>query len=244
MKTNSHALLAVALVAGLALTGCYTPDGRPDRTASGALGGAAVGATSGALIGRSPGAAIIGGAIGAIGGSLIGNAMDANERARLQAQAPQTYERLDQGQPLQVADVRAMAAAGIKDDLIISQIRSTRTTYRLSASEIIELRDAGVSDRVIEFMINTGGSSTGSATAVPQVQTGYVAQPPPPPPMETVYVAPGPGYVWVGGEWAWHGRWVWTGGRWVYPPRHGAVWVRTTWSHGPRGYYRHHGHWR
>ncbi len=242
MKANRYALLAVTLVAGLALTGCYTPDGRPDRTASGALGGAAVGATSGALIGRSPGAAILGGAIGAITGGLIGNAMDADARARLQAQAPQTYTRIDQGQPLQVADVKAMARAGIKDDLIISQIRNTHTSYHLSATEIIELRDAGVSERVIDFMINTGGGSSGSATVATQVQTVYVA--PPPPPVETVYVSPGPGYVWVGGEWEWRGRWVWVGGHWVYPPYPSAVWVSTVWVSDGRGYRCHRGHWR
>lgn len=238
MNANCHAVLAVALVSGLALTGCYTPEGRPDRTASGALGGAAVGAASGAMIGRSPGAAIIGGAIGAITGTLIGSAMDADERARLRAQAPQTYTRIDQGQPLGVTDVKAMAQAGVSDDVIISQIRATHSSYRLSSSDIIDLNNARVSQRVIDFMINTGGADTS------QPQTVYVAQPPPPPPVETVYVAPGPGYVWVSGEWEWRGRWVWVAGHWVYPPRPGVVWVSTTWVYGPRGYYRHHGHWR
>lgn len=238
MNANGHALLVVALVAGLALTGCYTPDGRPDRTGSGALGGAALGATSGALIGRSPGAALIGGAIGAIGGGLIGHAMDAEDRARLQAQAPQTYTRIDQGQPLGITDVKAMAQAGVSDEVIISQIRATHSSYRLSSSDIIDLNNARVSQKVIDFMINTGGTSQG------QVQTVYVAQAPPPPRVETVYVSPGPGYVWVGGEWEWRGRWVWTSGHWAYPPRPGVVWVSATWVHGPRGYYRHHGHWR
>src|SRR5579859_1454126 len=46
----------------------------------------------------------------------------------------------------------------------------------------------------------------------------------PPPIVETVVVAPGPGYYWVRGEWVWRGRWVWAPGRWVYPPRPGAHW--------------------
>ncbi len=236
MNANCHALLAVALVSGLALTGCYTPDGRPDHTGSGALGGAALGAASGAMIGRSPGAALIGGAIGAIGGGLIGHAMDAEDRARLKAQAPQTYTRIDQGQVLGITDVKAMAQAGVSDEVIISQIRATHSTYRLSSADIIDLNNARVSQKVIDFMVNTGGT--------PTTQTVYVEQAPPPLQVETVYVSPGPGYVWVAGEWEWQGRWVWVGGHWVYPPRPGVVWVGGVWVHGPHGYYRHHGHWR
>jgi len=37
---------------------------------------------------------------------------------------------------------------------------------------------------------------------------------PPPPREEVVPVAPGPGYVWVRGHWAWRDRWVWAPGHW------------------------------
>jgi hypothetical protein len=49
---------------------------------------------------------------------------------------------------------------------------------------------------------------------------------PPPPIVETVTIAPGPAYVWVGGCWVWRDHWVWASGRWVRPPRRGAVWVQ------------------
>jgi len=52
-----------------------------------------------------------------------------------------------------------------------------------------------------------------------------VNQPPPPPIQETVTVSPGPAFVWIGGAWAWHGRWVWERGHWMHPPRAGVVWV-------------------
>ncbi len=244
MKTlNLFVLLAGATAL---LTGCETYDGQPNRTANGALIGGAVGATTGAIIGnnthgRHAGTgALIGGAIGAVTGGVIGHSMDEQERARLQAQAPQTYQRMEQGQPVTVADVKALARANVGDDIIISQIRSTRTVYHLSAAEIIELRDAGVSQRVIEFMINTGNTTV--ATAAPQVV--YVTQAPPPPPYENVVVAPAPGYVWCGGEWAWRGRWVWRSGYWVAPPRPGMVWVTDAWMHEPRGWRHAPGHWR
>ena len=233
--------------AGVVLTGCETYDGRPDRTANGALIGGAVGATSGAIIGNNSrggnGAvgALIGGAAGAIAGGVIGHSMDQQERARLQAQAPQTYQRVEQGQPLTVADVKALARASVGDDIIISQIRSTRTVYHLSAAEIIELRDAGVSQRVIQFMIGTGDAT---AVPAPQPQVVYVQQAPPPPPYETIVVAPAPGYVWCSGEWVWSGRWVWHGGHWVAPPRQGVVWVTGGWVHESHGWRHSPGHWR
>src|SRR5271165_3004082 len=53
-----------------------------------------------------------------------------------------------------------------------------------------------------------------------------VAGPPPPDIVETVTAAPDPAFVWVGGFWAWDGRWVWRAGHWDRPPRRGAVWFR------------------
>lgn len=240
------ALCLVVVVAEVGLTGCVSPDGSPDRAGTGALAGGAIGATSGALIGgrtgRSGEGALIGGAIGLITGGLIGHSMDQDARARLRAQAPQTYARVDQGQPLAVADVKAMVKAKISDDVIMSQIRSTHTVYRLSAPDIIDLNENGVSQKLTEFMINTPITNAGAPAPAPQAV--YAVEPPPPPLVETVVVAPGPGVVWVAGDWEWHGRWVWGGGRWIYPPRPGVIWVSASWEHGPHGYRRYPGHWR
>ena len=124
MKTYIVALMLGGLA--LALTGCETPYGTPDRTGTGALAGGGIGAASGALIGSASGSAgegaLIGGAVGAIAGGLIGHSMDMDEQARLRAQAPQTYVRIEQGQPLSVADVKALAQARLSDDVIINWV--------------------------------------------------------------------------------------------------------------------------
>lgn len=78
-KRSLHALLAAPLVAAFALSsGCATP------TRSGALGGGAVGAGAGALIGAGTGnpvaGAAIGGAVGAGAGAAIGNAVGEHRR--------------------------------------------------------------------------------------------------------------------------------------------------------------------
>src|SRR5438445_6156286 len=108
MKNMKFLLLLAG--AAVVLTGCETYDGQPNRTANGALIGGAVGATSGAIIGNNSGrggsgvvGALVGGAVGAIAGGAIGNSMENQERARLQAQAPMTYQRVEQGQPMTVA---------------------------------------------------------------------------------------------------------------------------------------------
>ena len=237
---NMKLFFPAILTAVILLTGCESPDGTANHTGTGALLGGALGAATGALIGgprHGVEGALIGGAFGAVTGGAVGNSMDAEERARLRAQSPQTYTRIEQHQPMGIADVKAMAASGLSDDVITSQIRNTRSIYQLSAADIIDLKNTGVSQKVIEFMINTPSTITPAAPIV-------VAQAPPPPPVETVVIAPGPGYVWVGGDWEWRGRWVWSGGHWFYPPYPGSVWIGASWSRGHHGWRHSPGHWR
>ena len=69
-------------------------------------------------------------------------------------QQPQPNPQGNAGQPTGLADVKALAKAGLNDEVIISQIRNTRTVYYLSAAEIIDLKKSGVSEKVIDSMIN------------------------------------------------------------------------------------------
>src|ERR1035438_1190981 len=140
MKYHSISLAAVAI--GFVLAGCETPSGRPDNTATGALVGGATGAGIGAVVGgRNAGAgALIGGAIGALTGAIVGNNIDQQQRERVREYSPQTIQRIDQGQPLGTADIKALAKAGLSDEVIISQIRNSRTIYHLSTAERSEER--------------------------------------------------------------------------------------------------------
>jgi len=235
-------ILAVAAVSML-VTGCETPEGTTNNTGTGALVGGAVGAMTGAAMAGphdSGEGALIGAAAGVIAGSLIGHQMDQEQQARLRAQAPQTYARIEQGQPMSIADIKAMARAGVSDDVIISQIITSHTIFRLSAADIIDLHNSGVSDRVVNYMLNTPSTAT-PASSPP---TASVAGGPPPPPSETVVVAPGPGYVWISGEWVWNGGWVWSAGHWAYPPYPHAVWISGYWWRDYHGWHRAPGHWR
>jgi len=240
---NKVKVLTIAVAASaVVLAGCTYPNGEPNNTGTGALIGAGSGAALGAVLGgrNAAAGALIGGVFGAITGSIIGNSIDRQQAEELHEEAPVTYVHVQQNQPLTVADVEALVRAKVSDDVIISQIQNSHTVYHLSPQDIIDMHSAGVSDKVVNFMI-----ATVNAPPPPPPTTVVNSDEPPSPETETVAVAPGPGYIWIGGEWQWNGAgWVWIGGRWAYPPWPGAVWVHGYWYRGPFGGWRHaHGHW-
>lgn len=60
---------------------------------------------------------------------------------------------------------------------------------------------------------------------------------------EVIGVAPGPGYFWISGWWAWlGGRYVWQPGRWE-AHRPGYRWMPHEWQHGPGGWQARPGYW-
>jgi hypothetical protein len=84
--------------------------------------------------------------------------------------------------------------------------------------------------------------------ATPQAEVAPEVPPPgevpPAPQVDVVTVAPGPEYVWVGGAWAWHGRWVWAPGRWSMRPHPHAVWYGGHWERRGRRSVWVGGYWR
>ncbi|HEX4441863.1 MAG TPA: hypothetical protein VH854_17450 [Thermoanaerobaculia bacterium] len=95
--------------------------------------------------------------------------------------------------------------------------------------------------RIPGSLVLAGALCAASASAVPI----YVKIAPPAPVVETRVVAPGPGYIWVGGYHRWDGKaYVWMPGRWALPPRPHAVWVAGHWAHSHHGYWWKEGHWK
>jgi hypothetical protein len=149
-----------------------------------------------------------------------------------------------QGQSFGLADIKALAKSGVSDDLIISQIRASGMVYRLNTADIIDLKNAGVSEKVIDYMINSSSVSSSDGSPSSDIVTG----PPPSAPspiVEEVVPAPGQDYVWVAGSWTWVGhRWVWVHGYWGRPPYGHAVWVPAHWVSHRWGWRWVPGHWR
>lgn len=206
------AYLIIITVVGLSCAGCATPGtvgsgGTISNTGAGALGGGAIGAATGAIIGHSSGhtggGALIGAAAGALGGALLGNAKDAHED-RDKAVARASYER-SQAQAAQAqtqaiaqaytpADVLNMTRSGISDDNIIYGLKTRGCRFDNTPDNIISLRNQGVSDRVIGAMQSSGLQVPAGPPVMVPAGGPTVVYAEPPPPAGVVVVAPRPYY--------------------------------------------------
>jgi predicted lipid-binding transport protein (Tim44 family) len=148
-------------------TGCNTPGG-------GAVGGAAIGAGLGAIIGAATGnvgrGALIGAALGGISGGIIGE-INREQRAKLQQNSPQTLQTIQHNDeavaaakkdpakpapqnltPLTVDDIKALAAAGVKNDVIIAEIKTSQTAYTQQDLDAAQQANPAVDQIVIDAM--------------------------------------------------------------------------------------------
>ncbi len=147
-------ILVVALGSWLS-TGCSTMSNTEKGLGLGGAIGAGVGTAIGAATGDAGTGAIAGGLIGAGVGGLAGADADAREReqADIRRVAAEQHQ-LTQGQ-VGLTDVVQLTQRGVSDDVIVNQIRNTRSTYRLSSADIEMLKANHVSDRVIIEMQNS-----------------------------------------------------------------------------------------
>ena len=145
MKKSHLVLLSAGLILS---TSCAT------NTGTGALVGGGLGAGAGALIGGGHGA-LIGGIAGAAVGGLIGNYVDANQQKKLEEDSPNTVKRINNNQKLDVNDVIALTQAGVSPDTIIKMIDNTKSSFNLTSAEVIKMKKAGVSEKVVNKMLST-----------------------------------------------------------------------------------------
>ena len=110
------------------------------------------------------------------------------------------------GAPVQlsygVSQIIQLAQAKLSDDTIVSYIRNSGSSYGMDASQIIYLKQQGVSDTVINTMLNQPRpmasaapqpaypASSGTATMATQPAATYVQTAPAYVPSSTVYVIP------------------------------------------------------
>jgi hypothetical protein len=64
---------------------------------------------------------------------------------------------------LSVDDVLRLHWASVSEDIIISEIIVTETVFELRVEELLRLKEAGLSDRLIQFMVDTGLQAEGDA---------------------------------------------------------------------------------
>lgn len=140
--------MAIALILLLSIS-CST------NTGTGVIAGGSAGAITGAVVGGEKGA-YIGGAVGAVGGGFAGAALDEQDLKVMEKTSPRTLDRMSRHEPLTVNDTIKLSQGGVNDETIIEYMQYTNCIYQLSQIQIRRLQDAGVSQRVVNYMIDSG----------------------------------------------------------------------------------------
>lgn len=189
---NHKLLVRASIVPVLFTCGCSSMSNTEKGVGAGGLIGAGAGALIGNATGHTGAGALIGAGVGALSGGLIGHGVDESERktdAKIAAAAA-----AQQG-PMGITDVVYLAQQHVTDEVIISQIRSTRAVFQLSAGDTVWLKQQGVSDVVVQEMLASASRYPRRVYTTTPVYTQpvYVVEPQPP-----VAVGVGFGYTHYG----------------------------------------------
>ena len=93
--------------------------------------------------------------------------------------------------PLTQADVISMVKMSVPDEDIMRRIDATRTVLRLSSDDVVRLRNEGLSDRLVNFLLDTYTRAAMDAQRRQDADYYYNSYPP--------YY--GYGYPWHHGWW-------------------------------------------
>jgi hypothetical protein len=171
--------------------------------------------------------------------------------------------------PYGVEDIVKLSRAQISEEIVLNYVRNSGTIYNLSPADIVVLRNEGVSDHVINAMLDQRKNVTEAAAKVqqapapnaltstaapPAAQPDYQVAPQPAPvyvdspaPASSLYVIPYPAatYAYYGGYSGYYG---------YYGPYYRSYWgpyyrpycgprVVVGFGYGGGGHWHHHGHW-
>ncbi len=164
--------VVLAFLASLCSVGCAT------HTGTGALAGGGLGAATGALIGSATGdagkGALLGAGLGAAAGGLVGAGQDEVDRKNRDRYAAATAQG-----PVTVGDVVHMTHSGVREDTIVATIRSSNSVFHLTPADVTDLHNQGVSDRVIQAMLDQRRVVVRPRPVVYEAAPVYVVEPPP-----------------------------------------------------------------
>lgn len=150
-----------------------SPNYYRNDTAEGTVLGGGLGALAGAIIGssngQSPEGALIGAGVGAITGNLLGRSQDAADRqqAAVGYNVAQQANARAAAQAVTNYDLIQMTAAGLDESVIAGAIDSRGGRFDLSPSGLIQLKQNGVSDRVVRRAQQATGLPSAIAPAQP-----------------------------------------------------------------------------
>ncbi len=176
-------VIGMAVVGLAVVSGCRSPYHTDRGALLGGLTGAGVGAAIGDTKGKAAEGALVGSALGALTGAAVGSGLDEMEARH----AAMIEEQVNQQRALTTAtfdDAISMTQAGLGDEVIIQHFRASGVGRAPNASELIMLKNEGVSDAVIRGIQEAGAAQPIVATpAEPTrvyVQEHYCPAPCPP----------------------------------------------------------------
>ena len=146
-----HLAACLVVFCGPWLVGCQSTSHADRGALLGGLGGAGVGALVGNAVGKTGAGAAIGAGVGALSGAALGNSLDQIE-AQNRALIEQKLRRQVPPGAVTIDDVLAMHQAGVADELIVNHIRYHGMVRDLTAQDLIELQQRGLSPTVIKAM--------------------------------------------------------------------------------------------
>lgn len=176
------------------LVGCRSPYYADRGALAGGLTGAGVGALVGAGSDNPVAGALIGGAVGTAAGAIVGDSIDqdiARNNAEIEAKMGQRLVGAATSQ-----DVINMSHAGLSEEVIATHIQTNGLVARPSASELIVLKNQGVSDRVIQAMQTAPLAGQRAAVGSAVVAQPVYAAPPPVVVQEHIYWGPPHRHYW------------------------------------------------
>jgi hypothetical protein len=111
-----------------------------------------------------------------------------------------TYDKMLHGDPLSLSDVENLAQARVNEGVILRYMRDHGTIYVLNSRDIARLRKAGVSNSIIDYMLQTAqGYGAGPYSYGYPYGPGYYD------PFWGPWYGPGFGFYGGGGYYGGHG---------------------------------------
>ena len=72
--------------------------------------------------------------------------------------SPAVYDKMVHGDALSLYDIKALARAHVSDGVVLRYLRDQGTVYYLNSNDVAGLRKAGVSQSIVDYMLQTPGA--------------------------------------------------------------------------------------
>ena len=69
--------------------------------------------------------------------------------------SPAVYDKMMHGDNLSVFDIKALSRAHVNEGIILRYLRDQQTVYYLNSEDVTGLRKAGVSQSIVDYMLQT-----------------------------------------------------------------------------------------